>query len=168
MAETVEQYKAKLSHFLAGKDPVTVLRAMPEQIAQTIHGKSLDDLRRRPLPDKWSVSEILAHLSETELAAAWRFRQILEHPGSAIVAYDQSLWEKWGDYAQYDPHDSFTQFRLVREGNLRVLARLSPQQWEMFGIHAERGKETIRDLSRMTAGHDLNHLEQIKRCLERH
>lgn len=165
MAETIEQYKAKLLGFVSARDPLTVLREVPEAIGQSMHGRSAEELNRRPRPDKWSVTEIVAHLSETELAASWRFRQILEHSGSAVIAYDQNLWEKWGDYARRDPHESLTQFRLLRQRNLEMLARLAPEEWERFGVHAERGKESMRDLVKMTAGHDLNHLEQIQRAL---
>jgi hypothetical protein len=34
--------------------------------------------------------------------------------------------------------------------------------WENYGVHQERGKETITQIVRMFAGHDLNHLQQIE------
>ena len=33
-------------------------------------------------------------------------------------------------------------------------------------MHQERGKETVRHLLRLYAGHDLNHLQQIARILD--
>ena len=41
---------------------------------------------------------------------------------------------------------------------------MSADQWEHFGIHAERGRITVRDLAAHMAGHDANHLE-IRRTL---
>jgi hypothetical protein len=46
-----------------------------------------------------------------------------------------------------------------------MLASLTPEQWQHHGMHAERGKETIEQITRMFAGHDLNHLQQIERIL---
>lgn len=43
---------------------------------------------------------------------------------------------------------------------------LSREQWNQFGMHAERGEESIQKMSRMMAGHDVNHLGQIERILK--
>jgi hypothetical protein len=165
MSDAIERYKAKLEGYVAGKDPVAVMRETPRRLAEMIHAWPVDALRKQPTAGKWSVGEILAHLSETELANAWRYRQMLEHSGEEIVSYDQDLWAKWGDYASCDPKESLEQFRLIRERNLKLLGRLSPEQWEMYGMHRERGKETVRRLSEMAAGHDVNHLLQIEKIL---
>ena len=165
MAEGVEQYKARLMSYVAGKDSVALMRETVRVLAELIHAWPVDVLRKQPAPGKWSVGEILAHLSETELANAWRYRQMLEHSGSEIMPYDQDLWAKWGDYASCDPKESLEQFRIIRERNLKLLSRLAPEQWELYGIHKERGKETIRRLAEMAAGHDVNHIEQVKTIL---
>jgi hypothetical protein len=46
-----------------------------------------------------------------------------------------------------------------------MFARLTPQEWQHAGLHAERGKITVENLVRQVAGHDRNHLEQIRRIL---
>jgi hypothetical protein len=167
MAETIEQYKARLAGYVAGKDPVALMRETPRLFAELIHAWPLEVLRRPPAPGKWSVAEILAHLSETELANAWRYRQMLEHSGSEIMPYDQDKWARWGDYPSCDPQESLEQFRIVRERNLKLLSRLRAEEWELYGMHRERGKETIRRLAEMAAGHDVNHLEQVKSILSK-
>jgi hypothetical protein len=165
--ETIDQYKARIISNTDGKDPLEVQRQTPEALASLIKGRDAASLRRNPQPGKWSVAQIVTHLSETEVAASWRYRQMLERNGSNIVPYDQDLWEKLGDYASEDPIASLELFRLLRERNLKLFNRLTPEQWEMYGMHAERGKETVRHLARMMAGHDVNHLEQIRRILEK-
>ena len=52
-------------------------------------------------------------------------------------------------------------FRLLREANLRMFAQLTPDEWQRNGMHAER----VRDLALQIAGHDLNHLQQIRKIL---
>ena len=46
-----------------------------------------------------------------------------------------------------------------------MFAQLTPEEWQRNGIHAERGPMTVRDLALQIAGHDLNHLEQIRKIL---
>ena len=56
---------------------------------------------------------------------------------------------------------------MVREANLALLKSLTPEQWKQYGMHSERGQETIDHIVRMTTGHDMNHLQQIERILAR-
>jgi hypothetical protein len=58
-------------------------------------------------------------------------------------------------------------FRLLREANLRMLARLTREQWQRHGVHAERGKLTVQALCRHMAAHDMNHIEQVRTILGR-
>ena len=122
-------------------------------------------LRKRPAPDKWSVTEILAHLGDAEIVTAWRIRSILGAPGTLIQAYDQDAWVAAGRYSERNPRHCLEVFRVVREANLMVLKTLKPEQWKHHGMHSERGEETIERILHMMAGHDLNHLQQIERIL---
>jgi hypothetical protein len=54
---------------------------------------------------------------------------------------------------------------VLREANLALLKSLKPEQWKHFGMHSERGEETIAHIVNMFAGHDLNHIQQIERIL---
>src|SRR5439155_19658665 len=126
---------------------------------------STEELRRRPAPDQWSVSEILAHLADGEIVGGFRIRLILGSPGAPIVAYDQDNWVVSGRYDKRDPRKSLEQFRVLREANLALLESLDPEQWKHYGIHSERGQEAIELIVRMAAGHDINHLQQIERIL---
>jgi DinB family protein len=74
------------------------------------------------------------------------------------------LWARLGDYGSLAPQ-SLALFRLLRSSNLQFLEQLAPEQWECFGIHAERGRITLRDLATHMAGHNLNHTEQIRKLL---
>ena len=48
-----------------------------------------------------------------------------------------------------------------------MLAKLNSEDWQKYGIHAERGKITVADLARHMAGHDINHIDQVRRILGR-
>ncbi|MGH9531750.1 MAG: DinB family protein [Terriglobales bacterium] len=165
MAETIKQYKQRILSYTSGKKPLAVQRATPGRLASLLRGRSRKQLSRKPAPKKWSVTEILAHLSETEIVVGWRLRMMLSRSGSPIQAYDQDRWAASGKYARRDPRHSLELFRAVREANLRLLKALSAKQWKQYGMHAERGRESIADTARMIAGHDLNHLLQIRRIL---
>jgi hypothetical protein len=161
MPETFEQYKQRIMGFVAGKDPIKVQATTAKQIEKLIKGVPKGRLMKRPAPTKWSVAEILAHIADTEIVAGYRMRSVLGAPGTPIPAFDQDKWAEAENYAKQDPRVSLEVYRIVREANLRLLKSLKPEQWKHFGIHAERGEESVERITQMMAGHDLNHLGQI-------
>lgn len=161
MPETFEQYKQRIMGFVAGKKPLKVQASTADQIEKLIKRAPKPKLMKRPAPEKWSVAEILAHIADTEIVAGYRMRSVLGAPGTPIPAFDQDKWAEAENYAKQDPRLSLEVYRTVREANLRMLKSLRPEQWKHFGIHAERGEESIERITQMMAGHDLNHLEQI-------
>lgn len=165
MKETPQQYTQRILSSIAGKEPLAVQAATAERLAQLIEGVSTPELRRRPAPDEWSVSEIIAHLADGEIVGGFRVRFILGSPGSPVVAYDQDKWVTSGHYDKRDPQKSVELFRVLREANLALLESLKPEQWKHYGMHSERGKESIEHIVRMFAGHDVNHLQQIEKIL---
>jgi len=56
-------------------------------------------------------------------------------------------------------------FCVLREWNIALLKTLTPGQWKHYGMHSERGRESIERIVRMFAGHDVNHLQQIEKIL---
>jgi DinB family protein len=167
MNETPQQYTQRILGYIDGKEPLAVQAATAKKLDRLIKGVSTARLRKRPAPDKWSVSEVIAHLVDAEIVGAFRIRLILGSPGTSIVAYDQDSWVTSGHYEKRDPRKSVEQFRVLREANLALLASLEPAQWKHYGVHSERGRESIEHIVRMFAGHDMNHLQQMEKILAR-
>jgi len=161
MKETAQQYIQRITANVEGAEPLAVQAATPGELERLTRGVPDDRLRKRPAADTWSVGEIVAHLADAEIVIAFRMRLILGAPGTAIAAYDQDSWVASGHYDKRDPRRSVELFRVLREANLALLESLTPEQWRHYGMHAERGQETIEHIVRMTAGHDVNHLRQI-------
>lgn len=158
-------YLARMRELGGGSDPLAAQAQAPALLGDLIAGVGAERLQRRPAEDKWSVGEILAHLAEDEIATAWRYRQMVEQSGVALAGFDQDLWATLGRYSERDPQESLALYRLLRGANVQFLRALSREQWECFGIHAERGRISVRDLAMHMAGHDLNHIEQIRKIL---
>lgn len=165
MKETPQQYTARMLGNAEGKQPIKVQAATAKKLAILIKGVPTGKLRKRPAPEKWSVAEILAHLADAEIAGSWRMRLILGAPGTPVAAFDQDSWVTAGHYDKRDPRKALEQFRVLREVNLALLKSLTPEQWKHFGMHSERGEESIEHIVKMFAGHDLNHIQQIERIL---
>jgi uncharacterized damage-inducible protein DinB len=165
MTETFQEYSARLLSLSAGADPFDVLASTPATIAGRIAGHRPGDLQRPPAPGRWSVAQIVAHLADSEIVFAYRVRMILASPGTAIQAFDQDAWSRAQHAERSDPHRSLALFTALRESILPLLRGLNAEELDRYGIHAERGKESVRHLLALYAGHDRNHLAQIERLL---
>ncbi|MGO9124969.1 MAG: DinB family protein [Terriglobales bacterium] len=163
MQETPQQYTQRITGYMQGKEPLQVQQETAKKLAKLIKPLSKKQLSARPEPGKWSITEILAHLADTEIVGGWRMRLIIGSNGVPVQAFDQDVWADTFDYAKCDPKVSLETFRVLRENNLRMLKALPKNLWENHGMHSERGKETVAHLVRMFAGHDLNHLAQVER-----
>lgn len=165
MDETFEQYTARILSFAANLEPLDVLRTTASRLGTLIASRSDADLRWTPTAGRWSVAQILAHLADTEVVSAYRIRMIVSSPGTAIQAFDQNAWARELHYDHRDSFASLTLFRSLRTSLLALLGSLDDDALDRFGVHAERGKESVRYLTRLYAGHDLNHVQQIERLL---
>ena len=163
--ETAAEYQARIFSYVTGEDPLLVQAKAPDILTSLVEGLSSEDLGRRPAPSKWSIREIVAHLADDELVGAYRIRLILSSPGTAIQAFDQDVWARTGRYSTADVQESLLLYRTLRHQNLKLLHSLSPEEWDMCGVHAERGVESLRDIATYFAGHDINHFRQIESIL---
>ena len=166
MPETPQQYTQRIMGHVNQDDPIRVQQSTARKLEKLIKPLSKKQLTQRPETGKWSIAEILAHLADAELVGGWRMRLIAGSNGVSIQPFDQDVWTEIFNYARRDPRASLETFRLLRENNLRMLKALPKNLWENYGMHQERGKETITHIVRMFAGHDLNHLAQVEKIVK--
>jgi len=165
MAETAQQYTQRVLGYLQGKDLMEVLSSTPTELETLVRGVPREKLDAAPAPGKWSITMILAHIADTDIVQGYRIRLVLGANGIPIQGFDQDAWAVVGDYQSHDPAVSLSDFRVIRQRTVRLLKAISAKQWEQYGMHSERGKETVRRIAEMMAGHDLNHLKQIRSIL---
>jgi uncharacterized damage-inducible protein DinB len=166
MQETPQQYTQRILGYSEGKEPVQLQKATARKLSALTRRLNKKQLRRRPAPGKWSIAEILAHLADAELVGSWRMRLILGSNGTPIQGFDQDVWAETFNYSRRDPKVSLETFRILRENNLALLKSVPKNLWDNYGMHSERGKETIANIVRMFAGHDLNHLQQVEKIVK--
>ncbi len=165
-SEAAEQYISALLELLGDQDPFEVLGRLPAAVAQAVVGVDPEDLRRAEAPGKWSIIQVIQHLADSELVNGYRVRAVLTEVEPAIAGYDQDAWAQDLDYANRNFGDAFDQLVVLRVANLELYQSLSEEQLNRWGVHAERGRESVRQLIRLLAAHDMVHLRQIERIKE--
>ncbi|HEU4699383.1 MAG TPA: DinB family protein [Gemmatimonadales bacterium] len=161
--DRVQAYVASLLATLGDRDPLAVLRETPAALRRAVDGLSPGQLARAEAPGKWSMAQVLWHLTDSELVGSFRFRMVLAHDRPALPGYDQDRWIERLHAADPDVEPALEEFALLRRANVRLFERLSPAERARVGLHAERGEESLEHLMRLYAAHDLVHLRQLAR-----
>jgi hypothetical protein len=163
--EHAAEYVAAVFRLLGEQDPLDVLERTPALLKNAVTPLSVEQVRRPEQAGKWSVRDVVQHLADSELVSAVRVRMVLAQNHAPLVAYDQDVWAERLRYSQADAARALEEFTLVRRSNLRLLRSLATDDWARVGVHVERGEQTLADMVRLSAGHDLVHLNQIDRIL---
>ena len=149
--------------FLGKRDPLREFMKTPGRISTLIRGLSQKELAKRPAPGKWSILEIITHLAETEMVMACRSRWIAFEDDPTLVPFDQDKWAQGWAREKEPVSEIFERFRLLRRAQARLFRGASKADYRRAGYHQERGRITLKMQLETIAGHDLNHLAQIRR-----
>ena len=146
--------------FLGDRDPFAVIADTVRELDGAIKKLSPERVSAAPAPGKWSAREIACHLADCELVFAFRLRQTVAETNHVIQPFDQDKWA--AVYGAYDVAAALATFAAARRWNLLFLKALPPEAFSASVTHPERGAMTLRTVVETMAGHDLNHLGQIR------
>jgi len=147
--------------FLDGRPVEEILAGTTNQIAFLLAKMGTEKANEAPAPGKWSPAQIVAHLADCEIVFAFRLRQTLAEDGPTIQPFDQDKWA--ATYTGVSANQALGTFSSLRRWNLRLFEGALPHAAERTMTHPERGTMTFKNVVETMAGHDLNHLRQLKR-----
>lgn len=157
------RYRSRVLDLLGNRDPLDVLAETPGALAGIVRTHSADTLRTRPFEGKWTPTEVIGHLVDTEWTYGFRLRVILCEDRPTVLGMNQELWVVGQRHNEREPAELAEAFAAMRRFNLVLWRRLTPAELERVGLHNERGPESLSTILRMCAGHDLSHVDQINR-----
>jgi hypothetical protein len=140
---------------------LAVLEQTPIIIEKIIWSANDDQLQWKPAMDRWSISEVLAHLADVEVVGfRERVQKMLEEKNPTLHNYDQNAAYKAGKYAG-KAREHLKQFCHERDRTLSWLRYLPAGAVGRTGEHEEAGRVTIGQFLNEWACHDLGHIRQI-------
>jgi hypothetical protein len=146
--------------------PLPILRATPDHLhllyRRLREAKRLD---ARRAPGAWSATEILLHLADVEALQKIRVMAMLTEDNPSFFTFDQDAWAQHGHYHSRNPLRAVQLFVQLREHNLELWERLTPEQLARPGQHPKRGPCTVESWLRFISNHDQNHLDQLAASL---
>jgi hypothetical protein len=150
--------------FLDGRPLETILASTEQAISKHLQTIGPKRTAKSPAPGKWSPAEIVAHLADCEIAFGFRLRQTLAEDHHVLQPFDQEKWA--ATYSGIPAAHALATFTALRNWNLVLIAKTLPAFAGKVVTHPERGTMTFKTIVETMAGHDLNHLGQLKRIAE--
>ncbi len=124
-------------------------------------------LNREPAPDEWSAAVVVAHLADTEAVYGLRLRRMLTEDRPVLDAFDEQVWATRFSPLEPAVRETLQRWRSQREATTRILDSLSDDEWQLVGVHSQRGRLTVAAMADYLVAHDRDHLDQIRRALAR-
>jgi DinB superfamily len=138
------------------------MAATPDIFRSLLMGVSDRQAYWKPEPDRFSIAELLEHLSHIE-AHCFRIRvdEMLASENPEFEPYDQNAYYAQGTYSNRDAEESFAHWEEQRDDNLELLRGFEPKILSRTGRHRVLGEFTLGNLLNEWALHDLGHVRQM-------
>lgn len=106
---------------------------------------------------KWSIKEILGHLSDTERIFSYRLLRIARGDPAPLSGYDENAYVPAGNFDQRPLPMLLAEFRAVRLSTTALVEGLPPASWTRRGV-ANGQPISARALIYIIVGHVTHHL----------
>ena len=144
-----------------GSDIVGILEVQRLQVAQLFAAHSERDGNFRYAPDKWTIKEVVGHLSDSERVFSYRAMRIARGDQTPLPGFEQNDFVKNGNFAEQSLADLVAEFGSVRASTLALVRSFNADAWARRGT-ASNNPITVRALAYIIAGHELHHRDILK------
>jgi uncharacterized damage-inducible protein DinB len=141
---------------VAGEDPLPIIESQLDDSLAFLSGISEDQSLYRYAPDKWSIRQVLNHVTDTERAFAFRALWFARGFDTPLPSYDQNIAASGAEADKVAWAAHIEEFRRVRLSTISLFRNLPPEAWTRSGI-ASDNRFTVRALAYIIAGHVTHH-----------
>jgi len=142
---------------IASADVVGVLESQLQEVPSILESISEEKSLYRYAPEKWSIREVLNHVSDTERAFAFRALWFGRGFSDPLASFDQNVAATGARADDYSWASHVADFRDVRRATLSFFRNLPAEAWSRKGV-ASGNSVTVRALAYIIAGHLSHHL----------
>jgi len=153
--EYAEFYAGYISK-VPGSDLNSVLESQRLGMLQLLSGRSEREGNLRYGPGKWTVKEVLGHITDTERIFTYRALRIGRGDQTPLPGFEQDDFVKNGGFANRTLADLAEEFGAVRSATIRLFRSFDEEAWSRRGVASQK-EVTVRALGFMTAGHQIHH-----------
>jgi hypothetical protein len=149
-------YYEKYISLVSGTDVTGALEAQRVQTMQLFAGRSERDGNFRYAADKWTVKEVLGHVTDSERIFTYRALRIARGDQTPMEGFEQDDYVRSGGFNERPLASLAEEYACVRGASLALFRSLGKEVWLRRGT-ANKNEVSVRALAYITAGHELHH-----------
>jgi hypothetical protein len=115
----------------------------------------------RYAPDKWSVREVIGHLSDCERILSYRALRAARGDTTVLPGFDENAYVPAAEFERRSLASVMDEFRAVRAATVALVEGLSPEATARQG-NIGSGTMTVRALLYLIAGHERHHAALLR------
>lgn len=155
------EYFHKYINQVGSGDIRQLLDTQAREMQALLAGISDEQSRHRYAPDKWSIRQVLSHLSDTERVFTYRALWFARGCGGALPSFDHEVAIATAGADDRPWADHIEEFRTVRAATLTLFRGFAADAWDRQGI-ASGNPVTVRALAYIVAGHVTHHVKILR------
>jgi DinB family protein len=145
----------------AGDDPVAMMEQQLDEASGLFAGISEEVSEHRYAAEKWSIRQVLNHLTDTERAFAFRALWFARGFEAPLPGYDQNIAAAGAGADRVAWATHVEEFRQVRLATISLFRNLPPEAWMRTGI-ASDNSFTVRAMAFIITGHVAHHVRILR------
>lgn len=146
---------------ITSDDILSVLESQLDPTLRLAASISEEQSLHRYAPGKWSMRQLLNHISDTERVFVYRAVWFARGFDSALPSFDQEIAVPAAAADQVSWTSHVEEFRAVRLATLAFFRNLPADAWSRTGV-ASGNPVTVRALAYIIAGHVAHHTAVLK------
>ncbi len=139
-----------------GNDVLGVLEAQRLQMLHLFAGRSERDGSFRYGAGKWTVKEVLGHITDTERIFTYRALRVGRGDMTPLPGFEQDDFVRNGGFAARTLADLAEEFEAVRSASIALFRSFDEEALSRRGVASQK-EVTVRALGFITAGHQIHH-----------
>lgn len=141
--------------------------AQIETLEQAAAGLTPEQAGAKPADGSWSITEIVAHLADTEALFAERMKRVLVEDRPPLPVADPDGYVRALAYDSRDLAEELALFGAVRRQMARILRKQPAEAWRRVGIHSTDGEKSLEQIATKAVAHTEHHLGFVRAKRER-
>lgn len=159
-----DEYVPYYSKYISLIPDGDVLEMMASQNAKTIGLLSrIDDTKAlyRYAPGKWSIKEVVGHLTDGERVFAYRAMWFAREDRTPLPGFEENDYVPAGRFDRRPLADLLAEFAAVRRASLALFSGFDEKAWIQRGV-ANESPVSVRALACIILGHEMHHEKLLR------
>jgi hypothetical protein len=155
------KYFSRYIEYSDSQNVIELLMVQKDQLIFLLKNLEKDKINYRYAPDKWSIGELLGHMTDTERIFSYRSLCIARGEKAVLPGFDENEYVEGANFSAQSVESLLEQYRLVRESSIALFSSFSEEMASRMG-NANGFAVSARAYAWAIAGHEAHHIAILK------